>query len=313
MSNQENNSKETKKTRRKRSKRTVQQIKLAVIMVMVSVLVLSASTFAWYKLNNTAKIEGMKFTADTLGNLQIAEAVDSEDANDTDGLKPGTWNSTLDLAMTGDTYLLPATTSDGKEFYSPEYDGTGETVTGVSADALSGDTLNKYVYKKVFYIKSGDSIDEKKYYTLKLDDGTLDNGVFNGGTYIKDETTGSYTATNAIRVSFVLGEGAYLDAEQTELGENANTKIWEPYDATTADEVQSGTRATDNTSGYGNYSSITIAQGEDGTLTNNELCKIMEGKEAKITMYVWIEGTDDDCINEIALDTVVGQVQFIAE
>lgn len=315
MSNQENISKETKKTRRKKSHRKAQQIKLAVIMIMVSVLVLSASTFAWYQLNNTAKVEDMKFTADTLGNLLIAEAVDSGDVNDLDKLEPGTWESTLDLGLSdSDTYLLPSTTTDGKAFRSPVYDGTGKTVQGVSSEALAGADLSKYVYTKVFYIKSGTSVDENKYYTLKLADGTKDANGFNGGTYIKDEAQGAYTATNAIRVSFVLGEGAYLDANQAAIDENANTKIWEPYDATDTNAVVNGTRATNLLGAeYGAYSSITITQDQDGKLTNNELCKIMEGKEAKITMYVWIEGTDDDCINEIALDTVVGQLQFIAE
>lgn len=299
MSNQENISKETKKTRRKRSHRTAQQIKLAVIMIMVSVLVLSASTFAWYKMSKTANIQNMEFKADTLGNLLIS-------ADNT------SYSNMLDLGLSGENaaILLPATTVDGKTFYQPEYNTTGDVVKNVALlketdDPSTGseneaDTFKKFVYKKEFYIKSGVNQDTSKSYKLKLvDGGGILDGKFTTGTFLNDngdDTT--FDSLNALRVSFVI---------------DGDVKIFTPYCNTNGG---AGTHATDeidkSSNQYGGYS-VDLDQEASGVITDLELCTIKEGYPVKITMYVWFEGTDVDCENEIALDNLAGQIQFEAE
>lgn len=308
MSNQENNLKEIKKTRRRKSQRKAQQIKLAVIMIMVSVLVLSASTFAWYQLNNTAKITNMQFTADTMGNLLIAPE---------EGGKEGTYGHELDLELNnGSKKLLPATanSSAGKngieDFFSPTYAPDGKSVTTLTA--LTDNTYEKYVYKKVFYIKSGETKDTGNQFALMLDAGSVTNSVWSG-TYVKDLDTSDCTAANAIRISFVI--------EST--GENSSviaTKVYEPnYDGIqSGDDTTSATYTGTDTASYGNaaYSTLLLQQSSSGAFTNDTnttLCTLDEGVPVRITMYVWIEGQDDQCVSEIALDNIGGQIQFVAQ
>ena len=152
MSNQENISKETKKTRRKKSQRKAQQIKLAVIMIMVSVLVLSASTFAWYQLNNTANVTNMQFTAETMGKLQISDVNEN-------GENKKQYSNSLDLTQTtgydsANRILLPSTTSNGTSFFAPDYTIDGLTVEGIVP--IAENEFSKYVYKKEFYLLSGE-------------------------------------------------------------------------------------------------------------------------------------------------------------
>lgn len=310
MSNQENISKETKKTRRKKSQRKAQQIKLAVIMIMVSVLVLSASTFAWYKLNNIAKIKDMQFTADTLGSLLIAEEnVDTE------------YSDTLDLKMSqaDKKYLIPVTVKNSIEvsngnvtFYSPNYDNTGANVESVSAIAV--DDVEGYVYKKVFYLKTEDT-GKNKTYTLKLDEGVIsDTG--NSGTYVIDTSNvaNNPTAANAVRICFICED---TDANTSN---SLNNKIYEPNNGVANSGNDAGTSG-DVESAYGLYKTIKqnstgkfIVPSADSTTDDNAvLGTLIEGEPVKVTMYVWIEGNDDDCKSEIALNTIAGQIQFIAE
>ena len=309
MSNQENISKETKKTRRKKSHRKAQQIKLAVIMIMVSVLVLSASTFAWYQMNKTANLTNMQFTADTLGNLLIS-------ANETDG-----YTNTLNLNLDSEkVVLLPTTTSDGETFYEPDYKGTSDSVSGVKD--LTADNYSKYVYKKVFYIKSGEQVNNEKKYYLKLVDGFTDSdGSFNAGTYLKDTDRADdtkYTSLDAVRVSLVFGTGA-VDLPQ---GTVKTIKVFQPYSDSNNDIIDNGDIIAQNelaSTSYGPkmYKDFTLTQHGDGQIAANDdedttLCTISEGTPVEVTMYVWFEGTDNDCGNGIALDTIAGQIQFEA-
>ena len=304
MSNQENISKETKKTRRKKSQRKSQQIKLAVIMIMVSVLVLSASTFAWYQLNNTARVQNMEFKADTLGNLEISDS-------DSDGNNLEAYSNTLNLAAATDKdsankRLLPSTTPDGTVFLAPIYSGDGKTVERV--ESINGGELSKYVYTKVFYLRSG-STQTTKTFTLKLDKGDTTTKDSESGTFFVDKDASANnqtpTAVNAVRVSFKFEDGS------------GTVKIYEPN----SDKSNSGgTSAINNVSAdeYGpeKYKNFIIKQNADGTFANGvdtTLCTITEGVPMKVTMYVWFEGMDIDCKSEIALDEIMGQIQFVAE
>lgn len=312
MSNQENISKETKKTRRKKSQRKSQQIKLAVIMIMVSVLVLSASTFAWYQLNNTANVTNMEFTAQTMGKLQIS------DSNE-DGANAGVYENSLNLAdasdkLTANKVLLPSTTPDGMNFYYPMYKIDGTEVLDVAK--IEDGKLGKYVYKKVFYLLAGEeNSTNPKTYDLKLDAGTKVDDSTKSGTYFVAGNDEAINAVKAVRISFVIDDGSIA-------------KIYEPnFDA--HNDAGGTTFATNrvDTSQYGpkKYSAIqqksgdlsfstTVDNSTDYKLdTDTKLGTITEGTPLKVTMYVWFEGMDDDCVSEIALTQIVGQIQFRAE
>lgn len=42
------------------------------------------------------------------------------------------------------------------------------------------------------------------------------------------------------------------------------------------------------------------------------LFEIEENKDVKVTMRVWIEGTDLDCTNSIALDKITAMFEFMS-
>lgn len=43
------------------------------------------------------------------------------------------------------------------------------------------------------------------------------------------------------------------------------------------------------------------------------LCTIKENEPVKVTMRIWIEGSDSDCVNNIAAQQIAGQIQFVSE
>lgn len=50
--------------------------------------------------------------------------------------------------------------------------------------------------------------------------------------------------------------------------------------------------------------------GEDGN--SEKLFEIEEEQDVKVTMRVWMEGTDEDCTNSNELDELIGNIQFIS-
>lgn len=43
-----------------------------------------------------------------------------------------------------------------------------------------------------------------------------------------------------------------------------------------------------------------------------KLFEIEEEQDVKVTMRVWMEGTDEDCTNSNELDEIIGNIQFIS-
>ena len=43
------------------------------------------------------------------------------------------------------------------------------------------------------------------------------------------------------------------------------------------------------------------------------ICTITEGVDVEITLRMWVEGMDKDCMHDIAADKMIGQIQFISK
>ena len=276
---------------------------LTVILMILMVLV-TVGTFAWFSVSNSPRVQNLALVADHEGNLMIAD-----DVNGT----PGTYSDVLDLKQaTGYDYmqsvrLSPVTTANGKEFYSPNYDAATNTVGSVSLINDHSTLINSYIYEKTFYLKasSGDGTSTSgTTYNVALAGG----GSGGSGTYILKDTSAaaeSDSSAYATRISFTV-----TDASGSEV-----TKIYEPnYDVNNNSDDMAVDGVKGN-NGYGTYT--TIQQKSDGTFvttgtgTDSEiLFTIPDNTDVKVTMRVWLEGTDEDCANSIGATLLTGQIQF---
>lgn len=277
---------------------------LTVILMIIMVLI-TVGTFAWFSVSNNPRVQNLALVADHEGNLMIADDL---------GNGPGTYSDVLDLTKATDydymqsVRLSPVTTADGKDFFAPVYDASTNRVDSVNPITDHNTLINSYIYEKTFYLKasSGDSTTGSgSTYNIAL----AGTGSGNMGTYIlKDAEAGadSDTSAYAVRISFTL-----TDATGTEV-----TKIYEPnynVNNTSTDMAIDGVKGTG--SGYGTYT--TIRQSSDGTFadigTGTDsvvLFTINENTDVKVTMRVWLEGTDVDCANSIGATLLTGQIQF---
>ena len=284
-------------------------IKVKIIMVLLYLAVLSTATYAWFTMNNKPKVLNLALSAAAAGDLMIADDL---------GGGPGEYGEELDLKAASqivpmeEVMLNPVTTNDGENFYAPVY--TGLAVTDVIEIADKEELNKKYVYEKTFYLKAGSQKNgngkkatsgSAKVYDIMLL-GPQQDGEENSGTWIKQSDTvtssvGSDTAANCIRISFLV--------------EGEEIAIYEPN---SDQHNQDSQKAEDNVKGsYGNYTTLKQLSSSDfegGEKGNSpKLFIIEEEKDIKVTMRIWMEGTDEDCTNSNELDEIIGNIQFISE
>lgn len=320
-------------------KKMSKRMSLSIVMVVVSLIVLSASAYAWFLITNTPKVKEISLTADTLGDLKIADA--KIDEINTGAVIPGSYGDEVDLAEEdmGNLYLSPCTTKDGKSFFKPIY-SEGEVTNVIEISSTDAMLHKKYIYEKDFFLKAGThaaNTSTDKNYDIFFVGSSLKS---DSGTFVKDkiesvDSKDVISAANAIRISFTFSGGSLKEPV---------TVIYEPNcerDNKGITEAQGTAQSKPNmanftlsgNAGYGTkgekYGTTTFSMGYDTIKQNykdhsfapdsgeatrsRSLVTIKEGEDIRVKMIVWLEGTDKDCMDEIAADRIVGQIQFISE
>lgn len=276
-----------KNVRSDRKRKAGADVRGKVITLCLCIALLGTATYAWFTVSNTPRVTNLALIAGTSGNLKIAD------------YEQGPYGDVLDLSTGSggnmrDVVLNPTTTQNGRDFYSPVY--TETRVTGV--EDISASELNtNYVYEKVFYLRA-ETENTSRSRTRRFDvyfAGTHSDG----GTYINN-AGGDSSAACAVRISFTLADGT--------------TVIYEPN----SDVHVNGVSASNNlASGYGGYTTLQQSSNRRfaGSSDNNSqrLFTVTENTPMQVTMRVWIEGTDQDCINDISASEIIGQIQFVSK
>lgn len=290
--------------------KSVGRFKSKLMVCLLYVAVLSAATYAWFTLNNKPRVYNLTLTAGASADLLIADDL---------GTGPGEYGDELDLkgarhypTLMDEMELNPVTTADVKTFHEPVY--TGNAVTAVNEITDEEMLYTSYVFQKTFYLKAGSlkSGSGKKvtkgtrYYDIMLL-GPKQEEEYSGCVIEQaagSNTEGGATAANSLRIAFIVE-----NAQQDEI------IVYEPN----SDQHNSGDKADNQApSDMGAYKTMKQpapgADFEGGENGNSEtMFTIEEEVDVKVTMLVWVEGTDEDCTNSIQLDEIVGNIQFISK
>ena len=290
---------ETKKTKSLTQK--AKKIRSIIMMTLLCVLMMSAATYAWFTLSNTAKATNLTMTVGDTTGLQIAP--------DT-GTGAGTFGSSITFNDIKGT-ILPATTSNGINFFKPIYGDDGEVssteATTEYLDEKNTDTNKEgYYIQYTFYLKSlGADSDVWLKAGSGISDGIwTENGSQYSGTYMlakEVDNAKKVPASAAVRMSLTV------DGSQTA------SSIFEPnIDIANPEGLVAGTDYAKNS--VSDPIESTITQNKNGTMnTNGVAVHLSKDTETKIVLNVWIEGTDDQCVNQISAKNLIGQLVFTKE
>lgn len=283
-------SKTTKKSTNKKRKFLV-----GVSVVIFNVLFLTTAAYAWFSLTNAPSVHNLVLKAGTSGELLISNERDGE------------YSDSITLEIDGESCLRPLTTINGTTFYRPIYGSNGivERVSGTAVtDSEMESMINAveseggWLIKKTFYLKSSAS-------DLKEIDVRLMAPIPNreSGTVITNAAEDT-NAAEAIRISFTY---------------NGVTAVVEPLaDVVTkeADPNQAKLAGWDNMSVIKQSSGNNFSADGGRTYTqsvSDKLFDIPTNEPAEVTMYIWLEGADRDCVNAIMGNTINVELRFISE
>ncbi len=317
------------KSRKERKSRGRILILFWLVLVLFSLL--SVATYTWFTLSRTPKVSDMSLYVNCNTGMELAWSVDSAE-----------WSQHLkyeDVA-TEMAPLKPVTWSEQQQaFYAAEF-GMDGRISGISHKLSDDNNANQnnsngYYMKTTFYARTGEPVSVTLSSPVERTDKVMGAGTYLIGTPVWNEQEilhndgghgAEYAMRMGIRVTKMDLQGAALEGESA-------FYIFEP----------NCDRHIDGTSGYISTPSM------DGTanliteeklicqtsstwteaypveknvviyewgqfLSEPELFSLATDELAQIEVYIWLEGQDIDCNNQIGQAAqMLANIQFEAQ
>ena len=296
-------------TETKSVKTLKKQLGAAIAMVCVAAVALGSSTYAWF-VNNTRVTAGeFSATATTSNALEI-----SDDGN--------TWLTSIDLTTNMNTWA-PVSTTDMALFAKDTTWGKSNNNKGNVVTAWEDATANTHYYTKTFYLKANQDC------RVQLD----------ANTKVQETTTAPNGILNAMRIGFVSGNEKVVyqiaDTKVTAAASRRDTTedttdvdgITRAIKVTAGDSgnsyavdatafTRTATITTDGSSGTTTATGAIIAPATDnsslGTANNSYVVDLTANTSTAVTVYIWLEGCDYDCVSSIAEGSISTTLEFQA-
>ena len=318
--------------RNKAMKRTTRIfIYMYVLMVLLSLLVVASYT--WFSLSRTPRVSDMYMFINSMSGLEISTDPEAEE-----------WQLQLDFRDMVDvtTPLRPVTWSERyQQFFAAKYGTDGrlmDTARWVAlTDSQNANTLARYggyYIKTTFYARSGQN--EKVFLSpaVEVNEGLQGSGTYLIGTPLWDSqqilhNNGGQGAECAVRIGLRITP---LDMTGQPNGEPSTFYIYEPnsdlhidgttgYVPTPSIDQSETLVPTDRlilqtastwTEAYPVQRNVVVRELGEFT-TDTELFSLAAGEMVMIDLYVWLEGQDIDCTNQINGAQILASIQFDTE
>lgn len=286
------------------------QLGAAIAMVLVAAIALGAATFAWFVNNNAVTAKGVDVsTSSSVPNLYITST-----GKTTDGMTAATG--------TNPTKLLPVSTNDGTHFYDTKHwtsaDGDGshafadqyKLATGTDGKTVYADytfTLGVTNGAMKVYFDSTNYKTDKAVTTLKASDkmGTAGRFAikFSNGNWMLFKVDGTPVTSGGKATGYYtdkIADSETASGDYWVTGEGDKTK------ATTASYLT-----------FNDYAGSINGDGKavPGTNPLTTIDSTADDGTVAVTVRVWYEGCDKDCVSENALtgidQAITGNLGFV--
>jgi len=192
----------------------------ALCLLLISAVVMSTASFAWFSMNTQVKAKGMTVKANAQNGIVISDTVKE------------TWSAETSSTTTKAS-LYPTSTADGTNWYvnasTNAAQSTGSDYVGDYKSVPSTDAA-KYYQENKFYIRSSTNEAQTKNLFIK------------SVTVTKPATEGTANLNKSLRVLVMYGSNVYIYAPETraEYTVNGETAVT-PLVAGTTENQQIGT------------------------------------------------------------------------
>lgn len=265
----------------------------ALVLLLVSAIVLSTSSYAWFSMNRTVQATGISLTAAAPTNLVISSTGSTYAAS----------------ALTDENYLgklFPASTANGKDFWAID---DGNVIDGGKGGPAEAGTIFKK--EKVGIMAPGEEkatgyyVDFDFYFKATAADETpLNIGV---KKITVNSGTDSGSLGNAVRIAIIPVENGDPDYSRVTIYAFDDGQDVKPIESVNETGVF-GKSVTDPRQ-------EPVVEGDDKVYTTTAFevtpsTNIENATPTRVIIRVWIEGEHPDCVNANALDELDVQVDF---
>ena len=282
----------------------------ALVALLCSVVALTSVSYAWFTMGNTGSVNEIDVKVGAADGMQLSVDASSWKSEITvDELKGITTNQMLEGVEIMPVSTDGSVTNGALSFFEGQLTSKGDAVLGLS-------TTSHYMMFDL-YVK----VDNK--YPLQLASGSTVTGVSAKPVHYAtrvafvdlgcDETNDPDTSKgldgDGVESSFIWEPNAdiHTDAAQNQYKVSANQKI-ASYNAisgiTGESPVANGFYATTTKSISSNLQ--TSVNGFDGA---KDILQLEAGTN-KVRVYIWVEGQDVDCLNDVSGTTFKTKLDF---
>lgn len=263
------------------------QLGAAIAMVLVAAIALGAATFAWFVNNNAVTATGADVsTSSAVPNLYITST--------------GKTTDSMTAAEDNPSKLYPVSTNDAANFYE-----TKHWTSGTGNHAVADE------YQKAIAREDGKTVYTD--YTFKL-------GVTNGSmdVYFDSNTAATTLAANAnmgtagrFAISFDNGQSWKLfkvEGTATDQGYYTDKAATTEDDYWVTGEGDSTKASIASYASFGDYAGSINDQGQAVKGTKKLTTISSDAGLVTVTVRVWYEGCDKDCVSENALNGITSAI-----
>lgn len=302
-------------------------------IVLISLVVMVTAAYAWMEISSTPTVSDLAISVVTENSLVLAPDVEG---------RPGEWTALMDMSDLSEltASLQPITYVAAEDaFFLPEYGWDGR-ISFKNPTRLTDETGNVYPRFRVFegtgyicsmdfWITTGTSeCDVVLSEGAERQDGVLGSGCFAVGEPVWDpgkilHKEGGHGTQDAIRIGFRVhsddSEGNYIEDERFIIYE-PNADGGKGLATTYGVDGQplqgvNGTLIQQSKSTWTECSPVlqdSVIYSVGSFYDQIPLLRLDRDVARKITMYVWLEGQDQDCTNSIASEggRILMNIQF---
>ena len=299
----------------------------AIAMLIVSAIVLTSSTFAWFSMSKEAEVQSMDLTVSSPEGIQISANASAWTASltvdeifDNDDEKTSRYdayegNNNLypaDLIPVSSAFAAANSATGYANFYKATLDDSGRaTVTAVTQSKDSQDAAGLIAFDLFFKVAEAQTV------------------KFGASTFTDNSNS---KILSALRVAFSpLGNVAIGTDAATATALNtftANKNVSYEVDSlnrsddATALGISAGRLSTEYLYGTGGngrtaVNGVLVGSGTsmNGTAVNDQSAESekvfsLDAGITKVRVYIWVEGQDVDCLNSVAGAALTANLKF---
>ena len=272
----------------------------AIVMLLVSAVVLSTASYAWFTNVSEATASGMSVTAEAPSAVLIRVHT-ADNSNE--------FGASVDLSATDDqpVVLTPASSVDGKTFYAPDAceDASGAMAAAANVTSVTG---NQTTSGTTYYLEY--TLDFKNAGTEEID------------LVMKSITVSGATIKGAIRVAVLDAEGnslAIYAGDAVDTGWVQYPIAEDKYAAATGALGAAGAATAVGAGATTEYklTAVTTGDKESATPIINIPAEAGTGEDTGISektliVRIWIEGQSKFCISNNANTNAAVELKFEA-